>query len=80
MDIKTRNLPVAETVSELILEKGFKQSAGAKKIGVTNQQCNDMRNGRRVIKVRDIPLLAQALGVTPNQLFRVEEKTSSTNT
>ena len=73
MDIKARNLPVSETVSELIGEKGLKQAAIAKKIGVTQQQFNDMLNGRRVIKVSDIPLLAQALEVTPNQLFRIKE-------
>ena len=32
MDIKARNLPVSETVSELIGEKGLKQAAIAKKI------------------------------------------------
>ena len=73
MDIKARNLPVSETVSELIGKKGLKQAAIAKKIGVTQQQFNDMLNGRRVIKVSDIPLLAQALEVTPNQLFRIKE-------
>lgn len=71
MDIKTRNLPVSETVSELICEKGLKQSAVAKKIGLTQQQFNDMLNGRRIIKVSDIPALADALDVTPNQLFRI---------
>ena len=74
MDIKARNLPVSETVSELIGKKGLKQAAIAKKIGVTQQQFNDMLNGRRVIKVSDIPLLAQALEVTPNQLFRIKER------
>lgn len=32
-----------------------------------------MMNGRRLIKLCDVVLIAEALGVTPNDLYGIEE-------
>lgn len=69
MNVMEYNTPVAANVAEIISARGLKKSPIAKRIGVTDQQFSDMLNGRRVIKACDIPRLADALGVEPNDLF-----------
>ena len=53
----------------IINQKGLKQSAIARKLGISDQKFSDMLNGRRIIKACDIPSLAAVLGVDPNALF-----------
>lgn len=60
---------ITDAIEEIIKQKGLKKSAVAKKIGLTPQQFSDMLNGRRIIKAWEIPLLAKALGVQPNDFF-----------
>lgn len=78
MSIKSNNQPVADNVAKIISELGLKQRAVAKKAGFEAQVFNDMLNGRRLIKLCDVVVIAEALGVTPNDLYGiVEEKDAS---
>ena len=58
-----------EVIKKTIDEKRLKKCAVAEKIGLTPQQFSDMLNGRRTIKISDIPKLCVALQITPNELF-----------
>lgn len=73
MSIKNNNRPVADNVARIIAELGLKQRAVAKKAGFEAQAFSDMLNGRRLIKLCDVVLIAEALGVTPNDLYGIEE-------
>lgn len=61
---------VAQNVKRILAEKGYKQCAIAAKSGIPPRSLSDMLNERRVIRAETIPLLAQALEVEPNELFR----------
>lgn len=73
MTIKEANAPIDCNVSVIINKKGLKQVYVAGKAGYTAQELNDMLNGRRLIKVCDIPKIAHALGVDTNYLFGIEK-------
>lgn len=73
MTIKEANAPIDCNVSVIINKKGLKQVYVAGKAGYTAQELNDMLNGRRLIKVCDIPKIAYALGVDTNCLFEIEK-------
>ena len=73
MSIKNNNRPVADNVARIIAELGLKQRAVAEKAGFGAQAFSDMLNGRRLIKLCDVVLIAEALGVTPNDLYGIEE-------
>lgn len=70
MQIAKYNAPVAENISRLIEEKGLKQVYVAEKAGYKAQELNDMLNGRRIIKVCDVPKIARALGVSENDIYK----------
>lgn len=72
MRIKEYNEPVATAISRIMADRGIKQIYIAEKAGYSKQVFNDMLNGRRIIKLTDIPPIATALGVTPNELFGIE--------
>ena len=73
MSIRNNNRPVADIVVRIIYELGLKQRAVAEKAGFEAQAFSDMMNGRRLIKLCDVVLIAEALGVTPNELFGIKE-------
>mgnify|MGYP002774255615 FL=1 len=73
MTIKEANTPVDCRVSGIVREKGLKQLFVAEKAGLTAQELNDMLNGRRLIKICDIPRIANALEVDANYLFGIEK-------
>lgn len=74
MSIKSNNQPVAENVAKIISKLDLKQRAVAKKAGFEAQAFNDMLNGRRLIKLCDVVAIAEALGVTPNDLFGIPKE------
>ena len=74
MNILNVNAPVAENIERIIKEKGFKQCAIARKIGYSPQELCDMVNGRRIIKVNDIPKFCLALDIDVNDLFYEKAK------
>lgn len=69
MNIANFNFPVADNIERIIKEKGLKQCVVANKAGFKKQPFNDMLNGRRLIKVSDVKIIAKALGVTMNELY-----------
>lgn len=69
MRIAKFNSPVAENISKIIQDRGIKQSFVAKNAGYTPQELSDMLNGRRLIKVCDIPRIAKILDVKVNDLY-----------
>lgn len=75
---ENNNSVVPENIERVIREKGIKQCAIAKKAGYSKQQFSDMMNGRKIIKAIDILIIANALGVTPNDLYGISgEKDAS---
>lgn len=63
---------VAENTKKLIEEKGFKQKHVALLAGYTEKKFSAMLNGRSTIREMDVMRIANALEVTPNDLFGIE--------
>ena len=74
MTIVECNRPVAENISSIIRRKGLKQVYIAEKAGFEKQQFNDMLNGRKIIKPCDALKIAEALGVTMNEMYGAAEE------
>lgn len=68
---------IALNVRKIIKDKGLKQYAVAEKAGFSHQSFNNMLNGRKLIADFDIPPIANALSVTPNELFGLVENHAS---
>lgn len=64
------NSNIGFNVKKLIKKSGLKQYAVAERAGYDNRTFNAMLNGHRIIKAEEIPSIAKALGVTPNELFK----------
>ncbi len=62
---------IAENARAIICSKGLKQRSVAEKMGVSEQQLSAMLNRRKVIKDTDVMAFANALSVTPNELFGI---------
>lgn len=60
---------VAKNTKRIIEHRGLKQKAIAERAGFSIQQFNALLNGRKIIKDVDIIAIANALDVTPNDLF-----------
>lgn len=74
MSIKQINEPVSGNIERIINEKGLKKCAIAQKTGFTSQEFSDILNGRRIIKVNEVPHIAKALDVSLSELFALEMK------
>mgnify|MGYP004649546653 CR=1 FL=1 len=70
MKIQTANASVPGNIRRIIDARGLKQYAVAERAGINNQAFSNMMTGHRLIKASDIANIADALGVTPNDLFR----------
>ena len=70
MNIKEMNYPFDVGVLNSIKRKGIKQAYVADKAGYTRQELNDMLNGRRLIKARDVLNLSLALGITADDIYK----------
>ncbi len=77
MSIAEWNKPVSENISRLIKAKGLKQKFVTDKAGFGRQQLNDMLNGRKIIKPCDARKIAEALGVTMDELYGAAEENES---
>lgn len=62
---------IAENIKAIIQKQGYKQSAIAVKAGYDPCKFNNMLNNRKMIADYDIPPIATALGVSPNELFGI---------
>lgn len=60
---------IAKAIAKITRSKGLYQKYVAEKAGFTEQQFSDMLNGRKVIRAEYIPTIANALGVSINDLF-----------
>ncbi len=58
-------------VKSLIDDKGLKQGYVAKRCGFTPQEFSNIVNGRQLLRSEYIPDIAEAIGVTPNEIFGV---------
>lgn len=56
-------------IKRIIVEKDLKKQSVAQKIGLTRQQFSDLLNYRRGIKGTEVPLICNALEITPNELY-----------
>lgn len=65
------NLP--KNIVKIINKRGLKQGAVAERAGYSKQQFSNMLNGRRIIKPCDALSIANALGVTMNDLYETPE-------
>ncbi|WAX05241.1 hypothetical protein AC844P1_00030 [Anaerostipes phage AC844P1] len=70
MSIEQCNYPVAENAARLMDEKMLKRKAVAKALGYSEQMLSDMLNGRKLIKVFDILLISNVLGIEVEKLFQ----------
>jgi transcriptional regulator with XRE-family HTH domain len=68
---------VAHNAKIIISNRCLKQCAIAKKAGYSNQQFNDLLNGRKVMRDTDVSRIAEALDVEPNILFGVGKEYES---
>lgn len=66
--------PITENVERLLKERGIKKGAFAEKAGYTLQQFSRILTGRSRIYWDDVLRLANALGVTPNELYGINIK------
>ena len=64
---------IAENVRKIIDRKGLKHRAVATKAGFSDKQFSAILTRRRVIKDIDVAAIANALEVTPNELFGIAE-------
>lgn len=60
---------VAVNIKKILKEKGLIQKSVAQRAGFSEKQFCAMLNGRKLILANYLPSIAQAMGVTPNDLF-----------
>lgn len=65
---------ITENVLRILKERGLKKGAFAEKAGYTLQQFSRMMTGRARIYWDDVLRLAEALDVTPNDLYGITRK------
>lgn len=64
------NRPVSDNILRIISERGYKQSAVARKAGYSRQTFGYMVHNTRIIRPEDVQRIAFALGVEPGELFK----------
>lgn len=64
---------IAENVKNIIKEKGYKQNAIASRIGMNEKSFNALLNGRKIFDSKYVVPISEALGVTPNDLFKISQ-------
>ena len=60
---------IAKNIKSIIRKRGLKQNAVGRLAGYDEKMFSNMLNGRKVIADIDVLNIANALGVTPNDLF-----------
>jgi len=69
--IELYNGSFAKSVKEVMNQKGLKQKVVAEKAGFSEREFSAMLTNRRIIKVDEVMDIANALGVTPNELYGI---------
>ena len=70
MQIAECNEPIAGNIKRIISEKGLKQSAVATRANFSTNAFSAMVRGRKLIKPCDVNIIAHALGVSVNELYK----------
>lgn len=65
---------VQKNIRRIIVEKALLKKGVAKRAGFSQQQFSDIVCGRKTIKADMIPMIAFALGVQIDELFKNIEK------
>lgn len=68
---------VAKNTRRIIEERGLKKVAIAERAGLSAQQFSAILNNRKLVKDTDIIAIANALCVTPNELFGLDTHQAS---
>lgn len=68
---------IPNNIRKIIIQKGLRYNAVARRVGITNKKLSDMLNGRRIIKAIDIMRISEALEVTPNEIFGTDSNQKS---
>jgi transcriptional regulator with XRE-family HTH domain len=63
-------MEIHKRVRQIRLSKGIKQSYVAERIGVSKASYCHFENGRRSLKADQLKVLADALGVKPQDFFK----------
>lgn len=66
----TSTQEVISNIREIIAEKGLVQKYVAEKSGFSAQAFSSLLAQKKTMKAEYIPKIANALGVTPNDLFK----------
>lgn len=74
MQIAECNEPIAGNIKKIINAKGLKQSAVAERANFTPNAFSAMVKGRKLIKPCDVNIIANALGVSVNELYKEGEE------
>ena len=69
MSVKDYNAVLPANILRIIDDRGLKQGFIAERAGYSKQQFSSMVNGRRIIKPCDALAIANALGVSMNDLY-----------
>lgn len=64
---------VADNIRRILDEKGLKHVKVAQKLGISKSEFSHMLNGKKIIRACHIPLIAQALGCSYDELFAADE-------
>lgn len=62
-------MTTAERIKSIIKSEGFKQSAIAKKVGMSEKQFNALLNGRKTFTADYLPEICKAIGRSPNEVL-----------
>lgn len=71
------NTSIIENTRRIINRKGLKNRAVAERAGLSDKQFSALLNHRRIIKDIDVIAIANALEVTPNELFGIGNESST---
>ena len=72
MNAYESNKRIADNIKAIIRDLCISQSVLSQKAGYSKQQLNNMLQGRKLIRVDDIPRIAEALSLTPNDLYNYQ--------
>nr|DAG00821.1 MAG TPA: Cro/C1-type HTH DNA-binding domain protein [Myoviridae sp. ctncN39] len=70
-------MQVTDTITKIISDRCMKQSAVARAAGYTPKQFNDLLHGRKRFTADDVVPICKALSITPNELFRYAQHTTT---
>lgn len=69
-------MSVAENIKRIIKDEGYKQSAIAQKVGMSEKQFNALLNGRKTFTADYLPKICKAIGRSPDEVLGFGETES----